>query len=28
MDVIPERPGAKKTKAEAKEAAIDPDGLG
>ena len=28
MEQIPERPGAKKTKAAAKEAALDPDGLG
>jgi predicted nucleic acid-binding Zn-ribbon protein len=28
MDNVPERPGAKKTKAQAKEAALDPDGLG
>jgi len=25
---VPERPGTKKTKAQAKEAALDPDGLG
>jgi hypothetical protein len=25
---VPERPGAKKSKAQAKEAALDPDGLG
>jgi predicted nucleic acid-binding Zn-ribbon protein len=28
MDVVPEKPAAKKTKAAAKEAALDPDGLG
>jgi predicted nucleic acid-binding Zn-ribbon protein len=28
MDQVPEKPGAKKTKAQAKEAALDPDGLG
>jgi predicted nucleic acid-binding Zn-ribbon protein len=28
METVPEKPGAKKTKAQAKEAALDPDGLG
>ena len=28
MEQVPERPGAKKSKAQAKEAALDPDGLG
>jgi hypothetical protein len=28
MDQIPDRPGAKKTKVAAKEAALDPDQLG
>jgi predicted nucleic acid-binding Zn-ribbon protein len=28
LETVPERPGTKKTKAQAKEAALDPDGLG